>query len=942
MTRSELSPPNLDALPADRQERLAELLDGFLAELEQGKPLDFASLEPHDADLIVPMRAYLKSLSFLHQAVHEPAAGAKSTPAIEALDEQRLGDYRLLREIGRGGMGVVYEAQQLSLGRRVAVKVLPFAAVLDDRQIARFQNEALAAAQLHHPNIVPVYSVGCERGVHHYSMQLIEGQSLDRMLQELRVAGRMESPTTVRKRVWSSFRATAASPEPLTDTLPLRSDKAPSTERSVQSRSYVRSIVQLGIQAAEALACAHDSGVIHRDIKPSNLLVDRHGKLWITDFGLARCNSGMELTRVGELLGTMRYMSPEQANGTPHRVDHRTDIYALGATLYELLTLRPVVDGSDRQQVLRQIECDRPVSPRSLNRAVDVDLETILLKALAKSREDRYDSAADFAADLRRVAEGKPALARRLGPLDYAARYAVRHARRVAAAAALLTLTFIAMTVTAMIVVRQNTELREARKRTDQHLQTARRVVERFQDDVAERLERVPGTDQVRAELLRDAVTYQRSYIALAAQDPARFGELGEAYFDLARLYQRLGDTQPALDAYQHAQHWFSQTALPPAGPLPAHATRPALCHVNCGVLLVQLGRYREAANRYAEALRDLESLRKRWPNTESLERELAVAQLNLGRLHARTGEVAAARRHLQAAQSLLESIADNADDADGSAIVNADANTNADANADPRATRLQLAAVHNAFAGLSDAPPETRRERLVAACQLYRTLLDQSPNDLESLQLAGLTLNHLATVDRAAFTNSGHDSDRGHDSDGGHDSDPSRRELTERVTRGYRQAIELQARLVRQAPLVLGYRSELAATWNNLGQWYCELDELPAAEQALGEARGLLEVICADHPNRVAQRSNLGGVLHNLAIVMERQQRWEQARAALELAIRHQQAAVTAAPEVARFREFLEEHHAQRMRLNHHTPRPSATVHPEVSQPSAHISLAP
>src|SRR5205807_1437452 len=247
-----------------------------------------------------------------------------------------LGDFRIVREIGRGGMGVVYEAVQLSLGRRVALKVLPFAAALDGKQLQRFKNEAQAAAHLHHQNIVPVHFVGCERGVHFYAMQYIEGQTLANVIHELRLGERgcVSAPSL-------GALTQPRSPEDVL-TPPVA---ALSTEHSTTSPAFFRTVANFGVQAAEALEHAHQLGVIHRDIKPANLLVDASGRLWITDFGLAHCQSQPGLTMTGDLLGTLRYMSPEQALAKRITVDARTDIYSLGVTLYELLALQPAYNG---------------------------------------------------------------------------------------------------------------------------------------------------------------------------------------------------------------------------------------------------------------------------------------------------------------------------------------------------------------------------------------------------------------------------------------------------------------------------------------------------------------------------------------------------------------------------------------------------------------------
>ena len=318
-------------------------------------------------------------------------------------DLGRLGDFQLVCEIGRGGMGVVYEAEQISLGRRVALKVLPFAAALDARQLQRFKNEAQAAACLHHTNIVPVFGVGCERGVHYYAMQYIEGQTLAAIIKNLRngkdAACRASAP--------NSAIDMAAAP-------------AQATEAPAALPAHVRAAALLGMQAAFALEHAHQLGVVHRDIKPANLLVEAGSaiapqgngaeaggtRLWVTDFGLAHCRQGqVGLTVTGDLVGTLRYMSPEQALARPIGVDHRTDLYSLGATLYEFLTLEPAFDGHDRHELLRQIAIEEPRPLRKVNKAVPADLETIVLKAMAKNPGERYATAQEMASDLRAVLE---------------------------------------------------------------------------------------------------------------------------------------------------------------------------------------------------------------------------------------------------------------------------------------------------------------------------------------------------------------------------------------------------------------------------------------------------------------------------------------------------------------------------------------------------------
>ena len=213
--------------------------------------------------------------------------------------------------------------------------------------------------------------------------------------------------------------------------------------------------MHLGIQAAEALHAAHEHGIVHRDVKPSNLLLDGSGKLWVTDFGLARCRSDAPVTSTGDLVGTLRYMSPEQAMGQSVLVDHRTDVYSLGVTLYELLALQPAFSGEDGPALLRQIEQQEPRPLRQLQPKVPADLETVVLKAMAKRREERYATAQEFADDLRRVLEGKPTLAKPPTIAERLRKWTRRHRRAVAVAVAVCLFAMLGMAASTLLIARE-------------------------------------------------------------------------------------------------------------------------------------------------------------------------------------------------------------------------------------------------------------------------------------------------------------------------------------------------------------------------------------------------------------------------------------------------------------------------------------------------------
>jgi Flp pilus assembly protein TadD/serine/threonine protein kinase len=445
---------------ASVEEHLAELVEEMRLKLQAGQPVDLeelAAAHPGQADELRRLFPALRLLADLRlsEAVLI-AAGKPGGSEVETFLGE-LGDFRLLREVGRGGMGVVYEAEQVSLQRRVAVKLLPLAAALDAKQLQRFRNEAQASAGLHHTNIVPVYFVGCERGVHYYAMQFIDGQSLAEVIDELRRwtgqdGGPPECPLALAEAAAALIRgqtvplppSTAHPPLPI-PALPRSPTALHSTDtelpaaagalRMVQGQEYFRGVARLGVQAAQALEYAHQLGIIHRDIKPANLLMDARGHLWVADFGLAQVKTDARLTATGDLLGTLRYMSPELALARPAAVDPRTDVYSLGATLYELLTLQPVVSGRDRQAVLRQIAFDEPRALRRVNKAVPAELAIIVHKALARSPAERYATAQQLAEDLERWLKDEPIVARPPGPVRRVRKWCRRHRALVTAVA---------------------------------------------------------------------------------------------------------------------------------------------------------------------------------------------------------------------------------------------------------------------------------------------------------------------------------------------------------------------------------------------------------------------------------------------------------------------------------------------------------------------------
>jgi len=867
------------SLAPDQQDRLARILDDYLVSLENGMPLSAEQLIGEHPELAEQLRSYLDGLELLQDA----AAGfAGSESKVESDGDdcgglRRLGDFELLREIGCGGMGVVHEARQISLDRRVALKVLPFAAVLDSKQIARFKNEAQAAAQLDHPNIVPVYAIGTDRGVHYYAMQYIDGQPLDAAIREMRNRAK-------RTRRPHATLDLCSPPSDRSSQGNGSTNRTILTEHTSDSAEYFRTVARLGIQAARALNAAHEYGIVHRDVKPSNLLLDSQGKLWVTDFGLARCQNDANLTRTGDIVGTMRYMSPEQAGGRSVEVDHRTDVYSLGVTLYELLTLCPAVRGDGGPALLQNIERQEPRRPRQLNPDLPVDLENVVLKAAAKSRADRYKCANELAEDLQRFLDGLPTIARPPSTFDHVRKWTCRHSRLVRAAACFAVVAACILVVCSLLVVRENIETEQALKEAKTNLELAeanfrqaRETVDRFGAQLAERLSGIPSAEPIRRALLRDTLEYYQKFVEQASGDPSLEDDIAVTHAKIAALIEQTGRTQDAIAAHRKAESIFERLAAEQQH-APQHRAQLALCRNNLGLLLARTGKTDEARRLFLQAIGTHEQLASEDADDAQHAADLALTQNNLGLLCEKIGETVEAEQRYLAAVKIQRSHSNLRP-------------------GDAKLLRNLAGSLNNLSMLYSDLATNDAIRYASEALQIHGDLVQLCPERHELRHELALAHNNLAALH-------------------------ARLDRADQAISHYEQAVDALEKLTTVAPRVRSFRSDLSVACNNIGLLQSRLGDHAEATSSFQHALTIQRQLVDENASDPDYLSSLGGVYNNLGMVLLKQEDNEKAVEAFSLAAHHQQQAVELAPQVHRYREFLDKHHVNLHRAQRETER--------------------
>jgi serine/threonine protein kinase len=628
----------------DERDALEVLAADFADRFRKGESPSISEYANQHPELADEIEELFPTISVVEQLkVHQEGHSGRRA-SLGGMRLERLGDFRILNEIGRGGMGIVYEAFQESLGRRVALKVLPKQSLLEPRQLERFRREAQTAARLHHTNIVPVFGVGEHDGYHYIVMQLIRGVGLDALLARLSLAGDGseaashlgQSPVLPRQsnrdsdvtslaramvtgdlwqpRNFDTESSEIAFVEKGTNVLddvvrPLDSSTDAATENVLSLRdtqddeasvtivgaapspprdnaptqvglAYWRSAATIGQQVAEALQYAHAHHTLHRDIKPANLLLDPQGVVWITDFGLAKAMEQDNVTQAGALVGTLYYMAPEQFSG---KADARSDIYSLGLTLYELVTMRPAFDACHRNSLVGKITLDEPIRPRKVNPRIPRDLETIVLKAIARDPADRYQAAGDLAHDLECFLDDRPIRARRTPAWERLWRWARRN-RALASLATSVLLLLLAVAVMASLgyVQTRRANIEEARQRTRAEntsalaIEALDNIFQQFAPDrtvpasallvVGDKGEKTavavpPVLSKEAASLLEHMLAFYDRLAAQGEDDVKLRRKVAEANRRVGDIRQRLGEYDESKSAYLRAIDLYTKLA---------------------------------------------------------------------------------------------------------------------------------------------------------------------------------------------------------------------------------------------------------------------------------------------------------------------------------------------------------------------------------------------
>ena len=744
----------------------------------------------------------------------DPTDGARDLPRGAVV--RYFGDYEVLTELGRGGMGVVYRARQVSLNRPVALKMIKAGVLADDAELRRFQNEAEAVALLDHPGVVPVYEVGEHDGQRYFSMKLVEGGNL--------------------------------------------------AERLVSFKDDPKAAATLLAETAEAVHHAHMRGILHRDLKPANILVDTEGHPHVTDFGLAkRVEAEIEMTATGVILGTPAYMSPEQAVGHRGAITTATDVYGLGAILYALLTSKPPFGGDGVMETLDAVRTRPPEPPTRLNARVPRDLETICLKCLEKDPRRRYSSAQALADDLHAWLDLRPITARRVGAAERAWLWCKRKPAVAALTAAVVLAAVGGAAAVIAVQAKANADLRAANTREAQRFDLANEAIKLFHGEVGDDL--VLKDDQfkpLRDKLLRGAADFYGKLEGLLKSQPDRASRkaMGNAYSDLGHLTAKIGDKPEALAA--HRKGLAVRRELASDLTASAEARDDVARSLSAAAdLLNQTGKSAEAIAHYEEARDLIEGLPLSGPGTDKRRALLGSVYSGLGFALAPTGKSAGAMAAYQRSVGILTRLAD--DRPAVSDFRSRLANTHNNIGGLQSQTGKPLEAIESYRRALAvrqtladDNPAVTEfRFQLADTYHNIGHLMLRTSNPVEGMESyrRALTIRQKLTDENPAVTEFRSRLSSSHNNIGALQGQSGR---FPEALESFRRALAIRQKLTDENPTVTEFRGELAFTQDNIGTLLARTGK---PVEALASHRGALAIrqeLADDNPAVIGFRSGL------------------------------------------------------------------------------------
>jgi serine/threonine protein kinase/tetratricopeptide (TPR) repeat protein len=691
-----------------------------------------------------------------------------------------FGNYELLEEVGRGGMGVVYRGRQSTANRIVAVKVVRrdyLESLARDTQasaLERFHQEILAAASLEHENIVPVYEVGDVDGEPFYSMKYVKGRSLADVVRDGPVPNR-------------------------------------------EAAEYI-------VQVTRAITEAHRQEILHRDLKPQNILIDEpSGRALVVDFGLAKLLTNQEdLTQSGEVMGSPPYMSPEQARDASS-VTGKTDTYAIGATLYHLLTGRPPFQAAHALVTLHQVMHQEAVPPRKLNPAIDRDLETICVKCLEKEPARRYESAEALADEIDRYLRNEPILARPVGALGRTSRWCRRNPVTATLIASSVTFLIMALVATTVGYARTTDALRREKTKVRELRQAMQRFYVFMSTDV---LMKQPGVQPVRRKLLRQAHDYYTRLLDQQANDRSVQDETASAHFHLGRITEELYSPERALPHYRDAL--TIQQRLVANDPADRdHREALGKTHNAIGNALLKQGKWDAATAAYHEALKIREALVADEPEWAEYRRQFANSIMNLGVVEMERGRSDESLESYLRAQSIRQEILDK----------------------DPKHadTRRDLAMgcynLGNFYRSQVPRDNDAAKASLVDAIHLFKEILRGERSDFDIEYRLNVARRSLADVEFFAKDH----------------------EAAEKL---YDQALAFLEPLSIVNPGVPEYQAAVAHMILNLGVIYGDDGDFDAAKDALFDALTVFERLAEEYPDIPGYKLDIAITIREIAFL--------------------------------------------------------------------------